>query len=83
MQDLCREGCTSFDFTIGDYEFKRRLGAKREELVELTLARSWLGVPVAARAAVSRQMLHHPRLASGVKRLFQRGNGTGLMLARS
>jgi CelD/BcsL family acetyltransferase involved in cellulose biosynthesis len=81
MEELCREGCTSFDFTIGDYEFKRRLGAERGELVELTLARSWLGVPLAASAAMKGHMRRHPRLASRVRRLLQRGSG--LMLARS
>jgi CelD/BcsL family acetyltransferase involved in cellulose biosynthesis len=84
MQELCAEGCTSFDFTTGDYEFKRRLGAERGDLFELTLARSWLGLPIIAKAAVKAQMRRYPELAGRVRRLLRgKAGGAGLMMARS
>ena len=82
MEQLAEAGCTSFDFTTGDYEFKRRLGAKRGDLFELTLATSWLGAPMVARAAVKGRILRYPKLTSGLRRLAQRGAGRpGLMMA--
>ncbi len=84
IEHLCGEGCTSFDFTTGDYEFKRRLGAERGRLFELTEARSWWGVPIAAKAAVKGRLLRHPILANKVRRFLQRdAAGPGLMMART
>ncbi len=83
MEQLAGEGCTSFDFATGDYEFKRRLGARRGDLFELTLATSWLGVPLVAKAALKGQMLRYPKLASKLRQLLQRdASGTGLMMAQ-
>ena len=45
MKSLHAEGYRSFDFTIGDYPYKRRLGAMPLPLRELTLALSWRGLP--------------------------------------
>jgi len=83
IEHLCGEGCTSFDFTTGDYEFKRRLGVERRQLFELTQAKSWWGVPMAAKAAVKGRLRRHPRLENRLRNLFQREDlGVGLTMAR-
>ncbi|MFI5011314.1 MAG: GNAT family N-acetyltransferase [Hyphomicrobiales bacterium] len=84
MEHLCEEGCTSFDFTTGDYEFKRRLGVELGPLFELTEAKSLWGVPMAAKAAVKERLFRYPDLASRLRRLLQRdATGPRLTMARS
>lgn len=84
MERLCEEGCTSFDFTTGDYEFKRRLGVELGPLFELTEAKSWWGVPLAAKAAVRKRLLRYPNFTSKLRRLLQRNAaGPSLTMARS
>ena len=66
MNHLHAQGLRSFDFTIGDYDYKRRLGVTPLPLVDLNRALSWRGViPVAlerlrafARANPLIQRLH-------------------------
>ena len=83
IEALCAQGATTFDFTTGDYEFKRRLGARRDDLFELTLARSWLGVPMVAKAAARGHMSRYPRFVSRVQRLLRPyAEGAGLMMAQ-
>jgi CelD/BcsL family acetyltransferase involved in cellulose biosynthesis len=83
MEHLCEVGCTSFDFTTGDYEFKRRLGVELGPLFELTEAKSWLGVPMAAKAAVKKRLHRHPNLTSRLRRILQRNaTGPSLTMAR-
>ncbi len=48
MQHLHAQGLRSFDFTIGDYDYKRRLGVTPLPLVDFSRALSWRGIaPVA------------------------------------
>ena len=47
MLMLHREHYTRFDFSIGDYPHKRRLGTEQRPLLELTAALSARGVPAA------------------------------------
>ncbi|SED62839.1 Acetyltransferase involved in cellulose biosynthesis, CelD/BcsL family [Rhizobiales bacterium GAS191] len=84
IEQLSAEGCGCFDFTIGDYEFKRRLGGERLELFELTQARSLRGLPMAAEASLKGHLRRHPRLAKWSRQLFQRrAAGPRLMMAQS
>lgn len=48
MRQLVEQGVTRFDMGIGDYPFKRWIGCRSEPLVDLTVARSWKGAPIAA-----------------------------------
>jgi CelD/BcsL family acetyltransferase involved in cellulose biosynthesis len=45
MKLLHARGCRRFDFSIGDYGYKRRFGATSRPLVELTVALSPRGWP--------------------------------------
>jgi len=81
---LSAESCDCFDFTIGDYEFKRRLGGERLKLFELTEATSWRGLPLAAIASLKGKLRRHPRLVRWVRRRFRRREpGQALMLAQA
>jgi CelD/BcsL family acetyltransferase involved in cellulose biosynthesis len=48
MEMLRAQGYQHFDFSIGDYPYKRRLGVQPRPLVDLLVAGSALGVPVLA-----------------------------------
>ena len=48
MKHLHGEGRRIFDFTIGDYAYKRRLGAVETQLVDADAALSWRGAPMVA-----------------------------------
>ena len=63
MHMLHAQGYRRFDFTIGDYAYKRRMGVTASPLCELTLALSWRGWPPAilARAkALAKRVLRRP-----------------------
>ena len=45
MESLHAEGFRLFDFSVGDYDYKRRLGARGEALFELTAALTSRGLP--------------------------------------
>jgi CelD/BcsL family acetyltransferase involved in cellulose biosynthesis len=68
MAALHKEGVRQFDFSIGNYAYKRRFGVARVALVDFTAALSWRGLPYALRDRVARWLRGHPRLAEGVKR---------------
>jgi CelD/BcsL family acetyltransferase involved in cellulose biosynthesis len=65
MAALHRDGVRQFDFSIGNYAYKRRLGVVPFPLVDITTALSWRGWPYACAA---RAMRRHPRLAAIVDR---------------
>jgi CelD/BcsL family acetyltransferase involved in cellulose biosynthesis len=75
MRMLHQEHYTTFDFSIGDYPHKRRLGTEQRPLLELTAALSARGVPAAgydrakhlirrfpAAEAVARRMIEYVRV---------------------
>jgi CelD/BcsL family acetyltransferase involved in cellulose biosynthesis len=79
IQSLHAEGYRLFDFSIGDYPYKRRLGARGGPLFELTAALSPRGLPLLAydrarqvvrrypaiRALARKIMLRRPAVAGG------------------
>ncbi len=69
MKALHAEGFRAFDFTIGDYAYKRRLGAASVPLCEITSALSWRGAPSAARARAKAAVKNSPRLMRAVTRM--------------
>ena len=69
MKMLHAEGFRAFDFTIGDYSYKRRIGVTPVPMVETTIALSPLGWPevlkVRAKAAIKR----YPALLERLRKL--------------
>jgi CelD/BcsL family acetyltransferase involved in cellulose biosynthesis len=68
MAALHRDGVRQFDFSIGNYAYKRRFGVQRIALVDITAALSWRGLPYALRDRAARWLRGYPRLAERVKR---------------
>jgi CelD/BcsL family acetyltransferase involved in cellulose biosynthesis len=68
MAELHRDGVREFDFSIGNYAYKRRFGVARLALADITAALSWRGVRYALRDRVVHQLRRHPRLAAYLKR---------------
>ena len=68
MDALHSDGIRQFDFSIGNYAYKRRFGVKRIALVDFTAALSWRGLPYALRDRAARWLRRHPALADRVKR---------------
>jgi CelD/BcsL family acetyltransferase involved in cellulose biosynthesis len=68
MAALHSDGVRQFDFSIGNYAYKRRFGVQRIALVDITAALSWRGLPYALRDCAARWLRGHPRLAECVKR---------------
>jgi CelD/BcsL family acetyltransferase involved in cellulose biosynthesis len=69
MKALHAEGFRAFDFTIGDYPYKRRLGAVGQPLVEIEKALSLSGAPRVALAKAKRAIRARPALANLARRL--------------
>jgi CelD/BcsL family acetyltransferase involved in cellulose biosynthesis len=72
MAALHRDGVRQFDFSIGNYAYKRRLGVVPFPLVDVTTALSWRGWPYALRDRAARELRRHPRLAAVVGRALGR-----------
>jgi len=68
MAVLHKDGIRQFDFSIGNYAYKRRFGVERIPLVDFTAALSWRGLPYALRDRAARWLRGHPQLAERLKR---------------
>jgi CelD/BcsL family acetyltransferase involved in cellulose biosynthesis len=68
MAALHRDGVRSFDFSIGNYAYKRRFGVAPLPLADITAALSWRGMPYLLRERAARELRRYPRLAARVKR---------------
>ncbi len=68
MAALHKDGVRSFDFSTGNYAYKRRFGVKRVPLLNKTKALSWRGAPYALRDRVVRELRRYPRLSLRVSR---------------
>jgi CelD/BcsL family acetyltransferase involved in cellulose biosynthesis len=68
MAALHQDGVRSFDFSIGNYAYKRRFGVAPLALVDITAALSWRGWPYVLRDRAVCELRHHPRLAACVGR---------------
>lgn len=60
MAALHEQGYRKFDFSIGNYDYKRRFGVAPVPLVDLTRALSPFGLPAALRATAAGQLRKHP-----------------------
>jgi CelD/BcsL family acetyltransferase involved in cellulose biosynthesis len=72
MAALHQRGVREFDFSIGNYAYKRRFGVAPLALVDVTESLSWRGLPYALRDRAARRLRKHPKLAAGVARLLGR-----------
>jgi CelD/BcsL family acetyltransferase involved in cellulose biosynthesis len=68
MAALHKDGVREFDFSIGNYAYKRRFGVKRLPLVDVSAALSWRGMPHVLRDRAARELRNYPRLAACLKR---------------
>jgi CelD/BcsL family acetyltransferase involved in cellulose biosynthesis len=68
MAALHKDGIRQFDFSIGNYAYKRRFGVARIALVDFSAALSWRGLPYALRDRAARWLRGYPMLAERVKR---------------
>jgi CelD/BcsL family acetyltransferase involved in cellulose biosynthesis len=68
MAALHRDGVRKFDFSIGNYAYKRRFGAKPLPLVALNVTLSWRGLPLALGDRTTRELRNYPRLTAYLKR---------------
>ena len=72
MAALHRDGVRHFDFSIGNYAYKRRFGVVPVALAEITAALSWRGWPFALRDRAARMLHRYPKLATRVTRALGR-----------
>lgn len=64
MAALHEEGVRRFDLSIGNHDYKRRFGAEKVPLTDVSVALSWRGVPYALRDHAAQGLRRHPRLAA-------------------
>lgn len=64
MAALHAQGVRRFDLSIGNQDYKRRFGAEKMPLTDVSIALSWRGVPHALRDHAAQGLRRHPRLAA-------------------
>lgn len=69
MEALRAEGVEYFDFGLGDYAYKRKLGALPIDLFDLVAARSPFGVAEATAFRLKARLRTHVRIHATAKRL--------------
>jgi CelD/BcsL family acetyltransferase involved in cellulose biosynthesis len=72
MATLHKDGVRKFDYSIGNYAYKRRFGVAHMPLVDVSAALSWRGIPYALRDRAARELRKYPRFAARVKRALGR-----------
>lgn len=72
MAALHQDGVRQFDFSIGNYAYKRRFGVVPFPLLDLTSALGWRGLPYALRDRAAVWLRAHPGLAKQVRRAMGR-----------
>ncbi|MCK1362381.1 GNAT family N-acetyltransferase [Bradyrhizobium sp. 199] len=73
MAALHAEGVRRFDLSIGNQDYKRRFGAERVPLTDVSVALSWRGLPYAWRDHAAQGLRRHPRLAALAARAMGKG----------
>ncbi|MEH2552319.1 CelD/BcsL family acetyltransferase involved in cellulose biosynthesis [Bradyrhizobium sp. AZCC 2262] len=68
MAALHRDGVREFDFSVGNYAYKRRFGVTRLPLIDVSAALSWRGWPYTLRDRMVRAVRNYPRLDGWLKR---------------
>ena len=70
MAALHRDGVREFDFSVGEYDYKRRFGVTELPLVDISAALSLRGLPYALRDRAARELRNHPQLTAYLKRVL-------------
>ena len=73
MRMLHAEGFRQFDFSVGEYPYKRRLGARPRPLYDLTAALTARGVPLAAYDRAKQFVRGQPALLALARRIRRPG----------
>jgi CelD/BcsL family acetyltransferase involved in cellulose biosynthesis len=68
MAALHEGGVRNFDLSIGNYDYKRRFGARRLALRDVSIALSWRGIPYVLRDRAAQGLRRYPRLAARIRR---------------
>jgi len=69
MQWAAEEGLTYYDFTIGNEDYKSRLGANAHDLMEIVSMGSWRGFPAVAFVRLKAWAKCQPRLVAAVRKV--------------
>lgn len=64
MAALHAAGVRRFDLSIGNQDYKRRFGAERVPLTDVSVALSWRGAPYAWRDHAAQGLRRYPKLAA-------------------
>jgi CelD/BcsL family acetyltransferase involved in cellulose biosynthesis len=70
MAALHKDGVRAFDFSVGNYAYKRRFGVTRLPLIDVSAALSWRGWPFALRDRAVGTLRNHPQLDARLRRVF-------------
>lgn len=68
MAALHEDGVREFDFSIGNYAYKRRFGVAPVALADAGTALSWRGLPYALRDRAARELRRYPQLSARLRR---------------
>lgn len=71
MMDLHAKGVRAFDFTIGDYDYKRRFKVEPVPLFDFVVPLSWKGAVPAVRARAAAGLRKYPALNAQVRRVIR------------
>ncbi|MCK1276345.1 GNAT family N-acetyltransferase [Bradyrhizobium sp. 61] len=72
MAALHAEGVRRFDLSIGNQDYKRRFGAAKVALTDVSIALSWRGAPYAWRDHAAQNLRRYPRLAAVASRAIRK-----------
>jgi CelD/BcsL family acetyltransferase involved in cellulose biosynthesis len=70
MAALHKDGVRAFDFSVGNYAYKRRFGVTRLPLIDISAALSWRGWPLALRDRAVGTLRNHPQLDARLRSVF-------------
>lgn len=73
MAALHAKGVRRFDLSIGNQDYKRRFGAERVPLTDVSVALSWRGLPFAWRDHAAQGLRRYPAAASLAARAMGKG----------
>jgi CelD/BcsL family acetyltransferase involved in cellulose biosynthesis len=73
MAALHAKGVRRFDLSIGNQDYKRRFGAERVPLTDVSVALSWRGFPFAWRDHAAQGLRRYPAAASLAARAMGKG----------
>jgi len=68
MAMLHADGCRRFDFSIGNYDYKRRFGVVSIPLVDKVAPLSWRALPSAAKAEAALMLRRYPTIDRHARR---------------